>query len=155
MVFIFYNKIYKFAFYKNNDIIRLLERGYNMQKEYSVDNLVLGELVTVHTLGGTAATIPTVMGPFIFNKIPTKEGKKQMYKEVFTGDVYKESKSEEKQKFGKTYVNVVGNLYNYLTQEEITNKQISSSRILDIYTSIVKQESIIDQQKTSKVKTKK
>ena len=126
-----------------------------MLNEYLIENLVIGKLVTVHNLGGSAATIPTTMGPFIFNKIPTEKGKKQRYQEVFTEDVYKESKSSGSQKFGKTYIVVVDSLANYLTEEELEKKQISKTRVLEIYTNVVKQEFINEQVKEkSKIKRK-
>ncbi len=112
-----------------------------MLNEYLIDNLVVGNLVTIHNLGGTSAIVPTTVGPYIFNKIPSEKGKKQKYQEIFTEDVFKESTSSSTQKFGKTYVVVNGMLADYLTPEEVERQQISKMRVLDIYTDMVREQS--------------
>ena len=73
---------------------------------------------------------------------------------MFTEDVYKESKSSGSQKFGKTYIVVVDSLANYLTEEELEKKQISKTRVLEIYTNVVKQE-FINEQVKEKIKKKR
>ena len=106
-----------------------------MLESYKVNNLIIGKIVTLNLVGGTFGVLPKEDGPFIFNKIETEEGRKQQYKEVITDELYqtfKESKSIESQKFGKTYVKECGDLSNYLNQNEINTGIISKRRVIEI-----------------------
>ena len=106
-----------------------------MLESYNINDLVIGKLITLNLVGGSFGIIPSECGPFIFNKIDTEEGRKQQYKEIITDELYqtfKESKSVNSQKFGKTYVQEIGDLIYYLNQNEMNTGIISKKRIIEI-----------------------
>ncbi|MBR1717662.1 MAG: hypothetical protein IJ715_00140 [Bacilli bacterium] len=104
-----------------------------MYDQYLIENLMIGNRITIAAIGGKKVVTSYIDGPYIFYKVPTEEGKKQKYLEIFTEDVYKLTSSVEKQKFGKTYVSKINNIEEYLTKEEIEKQYVSKARLLDIY----------------------
>lgn len=101
-----------------------------MQETYNIGDLIIGELVTISSMGGFYGTMEMTEGPFIFNK------KGEKYSEIFTeeeyglgpkpssatgGRNYKVSNNIESNTFGKTYIKQTDDIKNYLTKEELSN----------------------------------
>lgn len=107
-----------------------------MFDEYYINNLVIGNRVTIYNVGGEAGITTLTDGPYIFYKVPTEDGKKQKYIEIFTEEVFKLSTGTELQKFGKTYVVKSDSIVNFLLDEEITKGFVNKNRLLDIYNQI-------------------
>ena len=107
-----------------------------MFDQYRIDSLMIGNRITIYNVGGYTGVTNITDGPYIFYKLPTEEGKKQKYMEIFTEEVYKLTPNVEKQKFGKTYVTKFDNIKNYLTNDEIEKESVSKARLLDIYNKI-------------------
>ena len=59
-----------------------------MFDEYYINNLIIGNRVTIYNVGGEAGITTLTDGPYIFYKVPSEEGKKQKYKEIFTEEVF-------------------------------------------------------------------
>lgn len=132
-----------------------------MQETYNVGSLIIGELVTISSMGGFYGVIETTEGPFIFNK------KGEKYSEIFTeeeyglgpkpsvatgGRNYKVSNNVETNEFGKTYIKQTDEIINYLTEEErqkydkmISEKSefnLTKKRLLEIYNQIKEKQTI-------------
>ncbi len=104
-----------------------------MLDQYYINSLIIADRITIYNVGGTTGITNLTDGPYIFYKVPSEEGKKQKYKEIFTEEVYKLTPSIEKQKFGKTYISKSDNIKNYLTKEELSIEFVSKLRLLEIY----------------------
>ena len=107
-----------------------------MFDEYYIENLIIGNRFTIYNVGGSIGINNLTDGPYIFYKVPTEEGKKQKYKEIFTEDVYKLSPSIEKQKFGKTYIKKIDNVKKYFTEDELIKGSVNKVRLLEIYNKV-------------------
>ncbi|MBP3766071.1 MAG: hypothetical protein J6G98_02710 [Bacilli bacterium] len=123
-----------------------------MYDEYFIENLMIGNRVTIYNVGGSTGINNLTDGPYIFYKVPTEDGKKQKYKEIFTEDVYKLSSSIEKQKFGKTYIVKSDNIKKYINKDELTKGSVNKVRLLEIYNK-VREDSYKDTLNNHKQKT--
>ena len=123
-----------------------------MFDEYYIENLMIGNRITIYNVGGTTGINNLTDGPYIFYKVPTEEGKKQKYKEIFTEDIYKLSPSIEKQKFGKTYITKIDNLKKYFTKDELNKGSVNKVRLLEIYNK-VRENSYIENMSNDRQKT--
>ena len=103
-----------------------------MELEYRIEDLLIGYMTTIHSVGGSFGIVSSENGPYIFYK-PDKNNM-NLYKEVFTEDYYHLSHNTDKQKFGKTYIRQAqDDILSYLTADEIKNGVISKLRIVEIY----------------------
>lgn len=123
-----------------------------MFESYVVNDLLVGELVTVSNYGWTHGPNLVCEGPYIFYR--TMEDK---YIEVFTEteyvyrrpsnsttrENYRVSPNVEENEFGKTYINETVSILNYLTEEEKSELKenpdlsLNKKRILEIYKNMV------------------
>lgn len=119
-----------------------------MLENYTINDLLIGKLVTVTNQGWSHGPSLTYEGPYIFYRISDNK-----YVEIFTETEYsynrpstattrknyKVSKNIEKNEFGKTYIEPTENILSYLTDEELKNYSnninttLSKKRILEIY----------------------
>lgn len=119
-----------------------------MLENYTIQNLLIGKLVTVSNQGWLHGPNFIYEGPYIFYRIDENK-----YMEVFTETEYsycrpstattrknyKVSHDVEKNEFGKTYIEPMDSILNYLTEQEQIkllknpNATIGKKRIVTIY----------------------
>lgn len=119
-----------------------------MLESYTINDLLIGKLVTVSNQGWMHGPSFIYEGPYIFYRTGDEK-----YVEVFTETEYsyrrpsvattrknyKVSHDVEKNEFGKTYVEPTDSILNYLTDEEKAtiannpNASLGKKRIVEIY----------------------